>query len=261
MLNVKHQVLIFNLEIWSFVLIILLFPNFVFATDFSSASFDVKNPVMDAGGITGASSASFKNTSALRQAAIATSSSSSFQLQSGFLYFSAAAVAAAPAAAPSLGSAQNGGILSEYLNILVQAVVKPVKALKPCNLIFDLNCDGSVDIKDLSIFLNQAPGALANKTDFSKNLSILLHSWTSPLAFFPSQPSGLPTLPKQLRLKSPPSFFNEKIAAISLPKKITETVTGLTQKIAKSVQVSNFIKKAADFIFRIFGKVAEFLGR
>jgi hypothetical protein len=64
---------------------LLALPSFIFATDYTSNSFKVKDPVI--GGILSGGSASFGLGASLFQPAIGHSTSSSFQLFSGFQYY------------------------------------------------------------------------------------------------------------------------------------------------------------------------------
>ncbi|MBX4187001.1 MAG: fibronectin type III domain-containing protein [Candidatus Doudnabacteria bacterium] len=68
------------------VLLLFMLPAMGNATDYSSSSFTVKNPVLDAG-TDATASANFGLGQSLSQTAIGKSTSSSFQLWSGFQYF------------------------------------------------------------------------------------------------------------------------------------------------------------------------------
>src|SRR5258708_24700981 len=86
-LKKTRPIIILGIALASFVAV----PNFIlplpiFATDYSSSNFTVKDPLLDAGGKS-SSSSSFSSGQSLFQNATGKSSSSSFQLWSGFQYF------------------------------------------------------------------------------------------------------------------------------------------------------------------------------
>ncbi|MBI2635446.1 MAG: hypothetical protein HYW79_02780 [Parcubacteria group bacterium] len=68
-----------------FAAAILILPSFVFATDFSSDSFKVRDPVMNSGSY--GTSESFKLFGSITEIAVGTSTSLSFGDNAGFLYF------------------------------------------------------------------------------------------------------------------------------------------------------------------------------
>lgn len=91
---------------------VVFFPAFsALATDYSSTNFTVKDPVVSRGAGSSAST-SFQNIGNIGQPAIGISTSTSFILRSGFLYFPAPAVASptpSPAPLPSGGGGSGGG--------------------------------------------------------------------------------------------------------------------------------------------------------
>jgi hypothetical protein len=80
----------------------------LFATDFSSLNFIVRDPVTNAGAGFGTSS-SFQLFGSFGQTAIGKSSTSSFSVQSGFLYFPAPAPPPPPPPSPSPTPSSGGG--------------------------------------------------------------------------------------------------------------------------------------------------------
>src|SRR3989344_7523980 len=132
------------------ITVAFLLSKTVLATEFTSGSFKVIDPVINIGGISGATSSSFQESGGLSQIAIGTSSSANFNLKSGFFYFPQASVAAVQAAAEVAA-----GNFSSYLESLAKSlpVQLPIKKIKPCNIAFDFNCDNKVNVKDFSIFL------------------------------------------------------------------------------------------------------------
>lgn len=237
-----------------FIAMAFLLPKIGLATEYTSDSFKVVDPVLDYGGVVESSSDSFKLTAGIGQAAIGTSSSSSFQTKSGWLFFSAAA----PTPAPAPAAVAAGGNFSLYLESLAKTIVPflPPIVPKPCDIAFDLNCDKNIDLKDFSIFLavqnrpfpNSADFNKDNKIDF-KDLSILLSSWTGRLLSF-SEPVPGAFLTGAVR--SLP-FMGE--ATILVFKQPTESplVTSLAQK--PTIEKSGFFKTITRFISNIFVRV------
>lgn len=228
-----------------------LLPKISLATEFTSDNFKIIDPVIDFGGAVNSSSDNFKLTGAIGQVAIGTSSNDTFQLKSGWLFFSAAV----PASAPAIAAA--GSNFSMYLESLVQLVVIPLlppTVFKPCDIVFDLNCDGSVGLKDFSIFLavqnrpapNPADFNKDNKIDF-KDLSILLSKWTGKLLSF-VEPAPSVSL---TRTVNPSPFRGE--AAIFPLRGISQSETVFKQPTQKpAMEKSGFFKTAIQFISNIF---------
>ena len=68
------------------ICLVLLMVNYAHAQDFSSTNFVVENPVLSSGG-TIATSTSFQLTSSIGQLSIGTSTSNTFGINAGFLFF------------------------------------------------------------------------------------------------------------------------------------------------------------------------------
>lgn len=79
--------------------VFLLLPLIARATDFSSSNFKVRDPVIQIASSTEMSSASFRLTGSIGQMSIGTSTSVTFEVRSGFLYFPKVTVPAASATA------------------------------------------------------------------------------------------------------------------------------------------------------------------
>lgn len=239
-----------------FIAAAFLLPKMVLAADYTSSSFKVIDPVIDAGGLIGATSNSFQESGSLSQISIGTSSSAGFQLKSGFFYFPSVA-AAAPAAA-----AAAGGNYSMYLESLVKLGILPLlpTGVKPCDIAFDLNCDGSIGLKDFSIFLAVQNRPVPNPADFNKDnkidfrdLSILLSGWTGRLLSFveptPSE-AFLTGTARTLPFRGEAAIF--PLRGISQ----SETVLKLAPQ-APAAENPGFIKNTIKFISNVFNRVIK----
>lgn len=161
----------------------------VLATDYTSSSFKVLDPVFQTGGGGEMTSASFKLIGSVGQIAVGTSSASSFKVCSGFLCYPAPSAAAAKEAAAAAVAVSHGGILESLLEAFNLRV--PVISVKPCASKADFNCDRKVGLADLSIFLYFAPRSVPNPVDLNndgvvdtKDFSMLLSSWNEKLLTF-----------------------------------------------------------------------------
>lgn len=159
---------------WAFLIPVLMLGSglafsLVYATDFSSFNFVVKDPVINLGGVL-ATSSSFSLNSSFGQEAIGISASQTLSLKSGFLYFpSPAAAAPAPSESPQVST------------------ISGSTKFKPPAGVCDFNKDGLCDIADLSIFLHwlNKPYGLARKFDLNQDdkldivdISIIFYHWS-----------------------------------------------------------------------------------
>jgi len=229
------------------ITVAFLLSKTVLATEFTSGSFKVIDPVINIGGISGATSSSFQESGGLSQIAIGTSSSANFNLKSGFFYFPQASVAAVQAAAEVAA-----GNFSSYLESLAKSlpVQLPIKKIKPCNIAFDFNCDNKVNVKDFSIFLASETKPALNPKAFS----VFLSTWTEKFTPFvfktaPSEISGgiskifnLGKAAKSLLLTKPSAKVPEKTAA----------ATGTSE-----YKKPNFIKNVVRVISNIFSGIIK----
>jgi len=164
------------------------------ATDFSSSNFTVQDPVISGGGGFGAST-NFQLWSSLSQPAIGESSSASNQVHSGFLYFSEITVTPPPPPPPpppptTPPSGGGGGsivvppttppgtippIIIPIIPIIIGEI--PLAQCDNASLFSrsDFNCDGEVDLKDLSIFFTSP------QTVTARALSFVFSDWTKRL--------------------------------------------------------------------------------
>lgn len=166
--------------------IAVFFPVFSLADTATSTSFKIDTGVIDAGGSRATSSGFNLNTS-IGEPATGISTSSNFILRGGFLQFPApvSAVAATSAGAGDTGG--NSGFVSGPGALPSQI---PLCSLHPADSPLsqiDVNCDGRVDIQDLSIllfFYNRTGSAIA-RYDFNRNstvdfpdASVMMFYWT-----------------------------------------------------------------------------------
>lgn len=189
--NIRKAVL-FVAACFLFVLISgLLLPQ-ARGQEFTSTDYKVLDPVVAPGGYS--TSDDYRLRGSITQISIARSTSGSFAVESGFLYYPEPSTAAAEiVAVAGGGNAGGGGPILEIFKKLFRKMVKPCSA-------GDLNCDGYVNLKDGSILFywwnkpikTNFAAVLANfirlgksSPDLNKDdkidildLSILLSRWT-----------------------------------------------------------------------------------
>ncbi|PIT92766.1 MAG: hypothetical protein COU08_00760 [Candidatus Harrisonbacteria bacterium CG10_big_fil_rev_8_21_14_0_10_42_17] len=201
------------------LLVFLFLARPVFADDFSSTNFTVKDPILSGGGGY-ATSSSFLLWSSFAQPAIGLGTSTSFGVQSGFLYFPAPASSPSPSPSPfpspspSPPSSGQGTIpASPFYPPIQQPLLPPFVLLPPffqpsfdvaINCVggrgrSDFNCDGKIDLRDLSIVLAQPQRPLL------RLFSILFSDWTQQ---FPAFVTNNPPLIHE----EPSEFIPEKDA-------------------------------------------------
>lgn len=167
--NLAFVTLVFAMSVFGF--------SSVLADDYTSSNFILRDPVISVEG-GDSNSATFEYISSGGQLAPGESSSSSFIYRAGFLYFPSDAVVITPGGGGggTGGSSSGGSIIPGQYPVVSQ-----------CNsaLLTDLNCDGKVDIVDLSIFLYYADRSYITRYDFNSDgkinlvdISILLYYWT-----------------------------------------------------------------------------------
>ncbi len=233
--------------------IVLFWPVFSFATEYTGTNFKVLDPILSSGWGEQSTSNSYKLIGAIGQISIGLSESTAYGLKSGFLYWSEPAAAAAEEAAPSAGGGD--GIIMTLLRQFVpyEAPAAPPEIL-PCAQATDLNCDGKIGLADFSIFLYLGPKPAPNPADFNKDkridardLSILFFKWTERLfAFVPdkklAQEEGSAKEVQQ-RFAPPESAVVSEILA---PEKEAEA------------PAPNIFEKATQFVGQVFEKIANF---
>ena len=185
------------------------------ADDFESANFTVKDPVIFPAGYS--TSQNYALWGTIAQPAIATSTSAGFEVRSGFLYFTDPVPTPAPSPAPSPAPAaaargESGGILG-LAGLLLGLPSAPYLPHLPIQIskcgIADFNCDKSIGLRDISVFLYlSAFSEENNPADLNKDgrisladLSAMLFYWTEPILpprfvsvepdFYSPRPRGL----------------------------------------------------------------------
>ncbi|GEM_PF-2514590 len=184
------------MKIWFFLLLAIVVSTTprALADNYSSSNFIVKDPVFSSG--SGYSSSSnFQLWNSVGQSAIGTSTAPSFGLKSGFLYFTNPSPSPTPSPSPSptpSPSPIGGGGIVGLINTIIQVLltppgVPPVVQSKPpvtrpgCRR-SDFNCDGRVDLQDLSIFF------AFQSTVKLRDLSVVFSDWTQVLPAFAEAP-------------------------------------------------------------------------
>lgn len=183
----------------------LAFPLLAYAAEFTSSNFKIIDPVILLGGGRGTST-SFQVEESIGQPGSGISNSANFQLKGGFLYFPAPTPAPTPATpAAATPPAAGGGPLSPSRIVFPADLLAllPPKIPETCPSGYrptDLDCDGSVGLTDLSIFLFLSSAALPQRADLNgdatvdaSDLSILFTDWSERLvAFAPESTFGRP---------------------------------------------------------------------
>lgn len=321
------------------VFIALFLPWMLYATEYSSANFNVKDPILSSGGGDESTSASFKLVGAIGQISLGTSSATTFGVNPGFLYFpevttpvvSATAgdgevslswtasvgvlgwtvggynvgqstTAGGPYSFTSVGNVTSStrtgltnttayyfvvrpedafgntiatstevsatpvrvstgdGVLITLLKQFVQPPFyrRPVPP-PPVSCFTDLNCDGKINLQDLSIFLYLEPKPIPNLADLNKDakvntqdLSILFSAWTEQqLTFIPEGAFALreePSVERRLELPQPAAIF--KAFTPEEEVKAEEPKAGIFEKARE--WVGNLFEKVTDFFKAIF---------
>jgi hypothetical protein len=171
----RGKFLFLNKVIFSLLLFLvfgIFFSATTFASDLTSTHFIVRDPVIGSGGGY-AASGTFKLFSSQDSVFTGHNSSLDFIGEYGFLYFPSG-VTPTPTPTPTPSSGGGGGI----------RVIGP-----NCGTIADFNCDGYVDLLDLSIFLfyYKHSGMPATTYDLNsdgvlnlKDISIIFYYWSPP---------------------------------------------------------------------------------
>ena len=130
------------------ILVSVLYPyNFWFsfvvrATEFTSPSFKILDPVIDTGGTANSTTSNFQQLGSIGEISVGRSTSSSFELRAGFLFFPAPADGATPPGTASIIVRGGGGTIIPP-GLLRRRLKRPFCA--------DINNDGEVGLPDVSI--------------------------------------------------------------------------------------------------------------
>lgn len=242
--------------VFSFLVFSLWLARAAYATDFSSSNFIVRDPVTSGGGGY-SSSNSFQLWSSFAQLAIGTSTSNSNQIQSGFLYFPEAAAsppASTPPTSPPPGTG-SGSIttpippappigLPPIVPILIEFITGE-RVPPECAGVnrSDLNCDGRVDLKDLSVLFSR-PRAVTTRT-----LSLLFADWTERLPALRGEPTQLAVPEETETVKPPPTGLAQVKESVSATttKQVIKPAISLWRGFVK------LVKLVFVLIARLFG--------
>lgn len=230
-----------------------------YSTDFTSSNFIVRDPVMSSGGVYSTSD-TFRLYSSFGQTGIGRSTSDSRELRAGFLYFAAPAAAASPTPTPSPTPPPGGGPILPSQNPPVSGAAPPITPppLIPPLISFitgeripvpgcgrsDLNCDGRVDLQDLSILLSR-PRVTTGRT-----LSLLFSDWTRRLPVPPFTREGLFRPPEEPRVR-PPAPGLAQVVSVVAPT--TTPPAEAPPKISIFKAIWKLMTTIVGFILRIFG--------
>lgn len=228
--------------------LLLLIPYLAIATDFSSSNFIVRDPVLSGGGGYSTSD-NFQLFSAFSQPAIGVGTSDSRELRAGFLYFPAAeAVSPSPSPSPSPTPGTGSGSVTtpipppQPFPPLIPEIPIPLPECAGGVNISDFNCDGRVDLKDLSVLLTR-PRILP------RTLSLFLSNWTARLpipVFVPGEETGL-ARPSELERPRSPELA-QVVSVVS-----TTTPEAPAPKFSIFKAIAKFFKTIWQFILRLFG--------
>ncbi len=220
----------------------------VLATDFSGTNFIIKDPVLN-GSSGSATSSSFGLRGTIGELGVGLGTSTNFGLRSGSLYFPtppspSPSPTPSPSPSPSTGGSpfipQVGVVPPLSANILVNlANIIPVSNCKnPALRRSDYNCDGKVNLRDLSILFS------ASVKNVARNLSFLFSDWTEILPRFAtpetSSPKQIATTPTNFgRGVSPTSQLAQVGGAaqrpVDLPSSGVQSFFGKVKQLVKDV--------------------------
>ena len=265
-------------------LIILLFlalffsPFLAVATEYTSTSFKVVDPVISVGGGL-STSASYSLQRSVGQPAIGLSNATSWAVKGGFLYFGDVAIASTPTPTPTptlpLGGGPPGIIPPPPPFGGFPPVAIPFRPPLPAPVgkcgMADFNCDGKVDIADFSAFLylsdfaHQSNPADLNDGSISlADTSVLFYYWSERAVFkrpsFAEVPDfRLPVLSDTqgegiraiVQGRKAPRFGIQEESAVSLVKTATSTILVL---ISKAI---NIITALVSGLLRILWNVVK----
>lgn len=238
------------------------------ATEYTSTNFKVIDPVISVGGGRSTSN-TYQAEQSFGQPATGISSSASFELKGGLLYFatpSAATPSPTPTPAATPSAVGTGGPLSPSKIVFpaLQFLLPPAEIPKKCPEGFepsDLNCDKKVDLKDLSIFLyfssipepeKFSPADLNRdaKVD-TRDLSILFSQWNGKFLTFTPE-SQIKALADRLNVAAPEGGLafvgGGKVRAASAPALPEERETK-----------KNILKTLISFVAGLFAKLASLM--
>lgn len=238
--------------------LLLIVPYLAKATDFTSSNFIVRDPVMSSGGVYSTSD-TFQLYSSFAQPAIGRSTSDNRELRAGFLYFPQPAAAASPTPTPSPSPPPDSGPIfrptgpsggppgapppgQPLLPPLISFITGERIPVPGCGR-SDLNCDGRVDLQDLSILLSR-PRVTTGRT-----LSLLFSDWTRRLPVPAFTLERIVRAPEVLETRLRPPELAQVISVVAP----TTTPGEAPPKTSILKAIWKLIKSVLDFILRIFG--------
>lgn len=230
------------------------------ATTYTSSSFQVIDPVISDGGGR-STSVTYQLERSVAQPAIGISNSLGFTIKAGFLYFSALTPTPTPTPTASVTPTPPGG--GGPPSFIGPVTLPPIYLPPPGGLpipvtkcgIADFNCDGKIDIADLSAYLyltgyspQSNPADLNQDGNISlADASILFYYWTEPSSF------KLPTFATRpiVQISSPFDGLSESGQAGIIPQGVKKTFFGIQE------EGISLIKKATSTIASLLNRIIE----
>lgn len=241
------------------LIVFLVVPFLVFADEFISADFKVLDPVLFPGGYS--TSDDFKLHGVMAQPAIGLGEGIDFNVRGGFLYFPAPGGDDEPPLPPP---PPGDGIILDLLRKFIPPVPKllPVtEGRPPC--FTDVNCDGKINLVDLSIFLFFTSQPAPNPVDFNndskvniKDLSMLFFDWTERLLAFGSE--------EDIVYEDFSGELEDTTLDVDLQKQVASVVRvvaverDITEQEPKSFDERGVIKRISGFFFDVVGGAFNF---
>lgn len=247
-----------------FLVFFYFFVPFVYGLELESLNFQILDPVLHDAGGDEMTSLNFRLRGSIGQPAIGESDANNFSVLSGFLYFrDVVATPPPPPPSPSVavtgtdsGSTSRPG--TPGVSTYPPSTYPP--SIVPCERIVDLNCDGNVDLQDLSIFLFHTKNEKPSPVDFNKgtrtgtqDLSMLFSNWPVPFLAFSQdkkngygQSTGFYQTPKLWKASE-----DEYVSAF---KSIGDKISAVKQKAMEATSYGISVGKQIVYGFKIFLK-------
>lgn len=237
----------------------LLGVPFASAEEFTSTDFKIlDHPELVPAGYS--TSAGFQLIGTIGEVAIGTSTASGFQVCAGSLCFEEVSAAATPTPTPGPSLIGGGNAPRAPFDIFIPT---------SCSLAGDLDCDGHIDLRDLSMFLYFTPQPTPNPADLNNDARVdlydfsrLLARWTGRLVPFASDESQRLTGGEEPRAGD--SRVN--VASVGQARGQSPSGTSSAEEVTQSrfvdtavSTVASFIWFMSDFIATIISRVGSFI--
>ncbi len=249
----------------AFVAVVFVAPPLVRAAVFSSSNFIIQDPAVTSGGGLGTST-NFQLWGSFAQPAAGLSTSTNNQLGGGFLYFGGAVTASQESASPTSPSDPGGGgPIGAGTAIIPPIGLLPQKPLSLTTLIdiltgeepitipgcakqSDFNCDGAVNLQDLSILLT-VPNIASTKA-----LSFLFADWTEGLPVPALGGQGLPASPQIAQPAAPPLAQISSVVG-------ADGFSGVPEEREKGLSIGGFFRSVVRVVWQAIVSIILFIAR